>query len=526
MRFGERLSFDFRELLTDASNARDAGALMWALVRELLPQVLVGPGFGATPLLYGMAAAALDEGINLQVLMVRDKRKDRNQKRWVEGNRRTAEGKRAIFVDDFMKAGSALPLVREALQADKVKVDLCAIALFFDMWEPLGSRQVSVSQLPVVSLYTRHDVGLSRDCFDAVPPTMRGAAPDFIPDKPRWWRFELHRSSPRRVKSAPAIVGEGAIVADDRSQLWRHHLQTGEVEWITPSLERPEKGIVQMLQVVDDTVVYGCYDGSLTRLHAATGDVLWRRKIDSSIHATPSIDAQRGTVIVNTEQWNRGKPIGHLQCLDLYSGKLLWRHAHGWWPPGSSLLCADAGLVVAPCNDQTLVAVDRRSGGLVWRVRTKGLVRGRAVLAGHRLLVATELGHLECRHLASGDLCWTVRYGAGLWHQFPQVAAGCVIVMDGKWHVSAFDLDTGALHWVGRLRSPGCWQAVPYGPYLVVLSRQGHLAVFCPRRGIKVWEGRLPGAFHQPPALNNGSLVAASNTAGFMAFDIHPFYDN
>ncbi|WP_219211625.1 outer membrane protein assembly factor BamB family protein [Variovorax boronicumulans] len=527
MRFGkDGLSFDFRELLTDGANARQAGALMWALIRAFQPQVLVGPGFGATPLLYGIAAAALDDGINLQILMVRDQRKDRNQKRWVEGNRRVAEGKRAVFVDDFMKSGSAWPLVQKALSAEKVTLDVHAIALFFDMWEPLGSRQLAISRAPVVSLFTRHDIGLSRDCYDAVPPLMRGEAPAFIADRPRWWRFDLHQSAQYPTKSAPVIVDDGVLVADDRSQLWRHDLKTGEIEWMTPSLERPTKGIVQLPQVVDRTVVFGCYDGTVTRLDVATGEVIWRRKIDSSIHATPSIDAVRRAVTINTEQWNRGQPKGHLQCLDLDTGRLLWRHAHAWWPPGSTLLCAEERLIVAPCNDQTLVAVDATNGALVWQVRTHGIVRGRATQAGAYLLIATERGYLECRSVAGGALHWRARYGKGLWHQFPLVVGDAVIVLDGKWHVSAFDLHTGVLRWLGRLRSPGCWQAVACGPYIVVLSTQGHLAVFCPRREVKVWEGRLPGTFHQPPAVHGGSLVAASNTAGLLAYDIHPFYDN
>ncbi|MBB1599876.1 hypothetical protein A9977_07465 [Variovorax sp. UMC13] len=158
------------------------------------------------------------------------------------------------------------------------------------------------------------------------------------------------------------------LVADDRSQLWRHDLKTGEIEWMTPSLERPTKGIVQLPQVVDRTVVFGCYDGTVTRLDVATGEVIWRRKIDSSIHATPSIDAVRRAVTVNTEQWNRGQPKGHLQCLDLDTGRLLWRHAHAWWPPGSTLLCAEERLIVAPCNDQTLVRA--------WAMATTGSSTG------------------------------------------------------------------------------------------------------------------------------------------------------
>ena len=288
--FTDQLVFDFRRMLTQSGNTAMAGRLMWQLIKRYQPQVLIGPGFGASPLLYSTALAALADGVELQLLMVRDKRKAHNQKRWVEGDHASAAGKRAVMLDDFMKAGSALPLVREALKADSVKLDIVALALFFDMWEPLGSRQISTSQLPVLSLFTRHDIGLSRDCHDAVPPLMKGSAPDFVGDTPRWWRMGLNKSMAYPTKCVPVIADGSVFVADEKSTLWKHDLATGDIRWSVPSLETPQKGIVQKLQHVQGSLVYGCYDGTLTRVDAETGIVQWRWKIDSSIHATPAID--------------------------------------------------------------------------------------------------------------------------------------------------------------------------------------------------------------------------------------------
>ena len=526
IRFDDQLSFDFRELLTDASNLRDAGALMWQLVRRFEPEVLIGPGFGATPLLYATALAALAEGVNLQVLMVRDRRKDHNQKRWVEGHRQSAMSKRAVMIDDFMQAGSALPLVRKALAADKVSLDISAVALFYDMWEPLGSRQISVSQCPVVSLYSRHDVGLSRDSFDAVPPSMAGAAPALIGDSPRWWRFALNRDTGYPTKSAPAISRDSVFVVDDRSQLWRHDLQTGEVQWCVESLAEPYKGVVQLLQVIEGDVVFGCYDGTVTRVDGSTGEVRWRWRIDSSIHATPSVDLSSQRLYINTEQWNEGSPTGHLQCLDWNSGRVLWKHRHGWWPPGSSVVNTSSGLVYAPCNDATLGAWDAATGALRWSVATTGLVRGRPAVCDDKVLVATERGYLHCWSADSGEKLWTVRYGKGLWHQFLQTTPRHVLLMDGKWHFLAFALNTGELAWLTRLRSPGTWMPVRCGRYLVILSRDGHLAVIDPEREVKVWEGSISGSYRQPPAIGQGRLVAASTTDGLMAFEIDPYYEH
>ena len=525
MRFGDQLSFDFRELLTDATNARDAGVLMWELLRDHRPEVLVGPGFGATPLLYGTSLAALADGVNLQVLMVRDQRKGHNQKRWVEGHRPSVRGKRAVVIDDFMKAGSAFPLVQKALAADKIDLDIQCLALFFDMWEPLGSRQISTARCPVLSLFTRHDVGLSRDCFDAAPPLMKGQLPDFIGTDPSWWRFSLNRDTGYPTKCAPAIHHGGAFVADDSSRLWRHDLRTGEVDWCVDSLAQPTKGVVQLLQAAGDSIVYGSYDGTVTRVSASDGEVVWRWRVDSSIHATPWVDLRTRRLFINTEQWNEGRPTGHLQCLHWDTGRPLWKHRHGWWPPGSAAFDSASDLVVAPCNDASLGAWDATTGQLRWSVKTTGLVRGRPAVQGDRVVAATEQGRLHCWDLATGQPAWTVRYGKGLWHQFVQTTERHALVMDGKWHVSAFDLETGELAWLTRLRSAGCWAPVRCGRYFVILSRDGHLAVIDPEQQVKVWEGRIPGAYHQPPAVGEGMLLAASSTAGLLAYQIDPSYE-
>ena len=525
IRFGTQLSFDFRELLTDAANAHDAGVLLWQMIRPLAPQVLVGPGYGATPLLYATALAALADGHGLQVLMVRDQRKDHNKKRWVEGHHESARGKRAVVLDDFMKSGSALPLVERALAADRIPLQVQAVALFFDMWEPLGSRQVSTARYPVLSLFTRHDIGLSRDCYDAVPPLMKGAAPDFIGAEPRWWRFALNRNNGYATKCAPALLDGGVFVADDRSRLWRHDAATGDIAWCVESLAEPKKGVVQLLQAVDGSIVYGCYDGTLTRVRAADGEILWRWRIDSSIHATPWVDLAAGRVYVNTEQWNDGRPCGHLQCLDWHTGRLLWKQRHGWWPPGSAALSGTHDIVVAPCNDGSLGAWRASTGEPLWKRADAGLVRGRALVVGDRVVSASEDGRLHCRDLHTGEALWRTRYGKPLWHQFLQADAGQVLVLDGKWHLSAFDLASGELCWLTRLRSTGCWRPVRCGRHLVVLSREGHLSVIDPRAQVKVWEGRLPGTFEQPPAVGEGLLVAAG-TSGLLAHDIHPSYEH
>jgi outer membrane protein assembly factor BamB/orotate phosphoribosyltransferase len=534
--FSDSVVFDFRLLLTDAYLCEIAGRLLWQLLRPFQPAVLVGPGFGAAPLLYSIAFAALKDKTSLSVLMVRDKRKGHHQKKWVEGQQHPS-GIRAVMIDDFMESGSALPLVERALAADGYELNLTAIGLFFDMWAPLGSRQISVSRFPVVALFSRHDIGLSRDCFDAAPPLMKGSYPDFINAKPLWWKFSLNEKQDYLLKSSPVIGNNALFVADDNCRVWRFNIETGDTQWCYESLSNATKGIVQDLQYAEDSVVFGCYDGTITRLDAVTGSVIWRWRQDSSVHATPALDLANGRLFINTEQWNDGEPCGHLYALDWVTGKALWKLAHPWWPPASPAFDAETNILVAACNDQTLVAVNAEDGATLWSRPTKGLVRGKpAVLAG-RVVVATENGEITCFDIRSGNLLWSRRYGFGAMHQFLQVAStperDVVIVMDAKWHLIAFSLEGGAICWMSRLRSAGTWRAVECGAYLAVLSHDGHLALFDPVKEIKVWESHIGGAYRQPPAIgtfinrvgkSQMVLAAVSNDSGLKVFVVADAY--
>lgn len=530
--FADTLHFDFRLLLTDARCAELAGRLLWQLIRPFSPEVLVGPGFGAMPLLYATALAAFRDNVRLQVLMIRDKRKGHNQKKWVEGWRQP-DNSRAIVLDDFMAGGSAVPLVEEALAADGHVLDIQAVAVFFDMWKPLGSRQISTSRYPVIPLYKRHDIGLSRDCFDAVPPLMKGAYPDFV-GKPSWWRFGLHEKAIDALKSSPVVAENAVFVADDNCRVWRHNAENGDIEWRYDSLSTHRKGIVQQLQYVAEqgassgSLVFGCYDGTVTRLSARTGDVIWRWRQDTNVHATPEIDHTHSRLFINTEHDSKNSPFGHLYALDWKTGKTLWSYQHGWWPPGSPAYDGTTQTVIATCNDQSVVAVDANSGVLRWKKTIRGMVRGKPVTAKGRVFLASEHGKLVSLDIANGETLWERNYGRGEMHLFLKVVGDAIFVLDGRWHFTAFDINTGEIRWLSRLRSTGNWCPVVFGKYLIVLSRDGGLAIFDPQREIKVWEGYIGGQYRQPPAVGRTAignvLAAASNTDGLKVFRIHDFY--
>jgi outer membrane protein assembly factor BamB/orotate phosphoribosyltransferase len=528
MRLDSTMVFNFKDLLSQASLARAAGRALWARIRHFEPEVLVGPGFGGVPLLYATAMAALEQdGVDLALWLVRDQRKAHAGKPWISGPR-FAHTPRAVMLDDFLGRGSAVELVDLATAHEKMPLDLRAIAVLYDSWRWDGSRQLHVSRCPVVSVFRRHDLGLTRDCHDAAPPLMKGAAPPLV-TQPLWSRLDFNGASERARKSSPVIADGALFAADDRSRVWRLDPLTGEAAWCRASQESHDKGIVQRLQHVDASLVYGCYDGTVTRLDAERGDVLWRWKIDRHVHATPEVDLARRCLFVNTEALQDGRPAGRLVAMDWDSGRVLWTFDHAFWAPGTARFDATRNRVLATCNDQSLVCVDADTGLLAWRSSTKGLVRGQPAIVGDALVACSENGWLQAFDLETGAELRSRRCGGGgRIHQFTHSANGMVYVVDDNDHLAVFDATDFRLVWVSTLRSPGTWAPVPFGRFLVVLSAKGHLAVFDDIARRKLWEGRVAGAYAQPPAagiVDGVALLAcASHRDGLGVYRIHDHY--
>jgi len=528
IRLGPTLVFNFKDLLSQASLARAAGRALWARIRHFEPEVLVGPGFGGVPLLYATAMAALEQDqLDLALWLVRDQRKAHAGKPWISGPS-FVHAPRAVMLDDFLGRGTAVELIDQATAQEGKAMDLRAIAVLYDSWRWNGSRRISVSRCPVVAVFRRHDLGLTRDCDDAAPPLMKGAAPPLV-QEPLWSRLDFNGASDRPRKSSPVFAAGALFAADDRSQVWRFDALTGEAVWCRKSQETHEKGIVQNLQHAEGSLVYGSYDGTVTRIDDEHGEILWRWKVDRFVHATPEIDLPRRRLFVNTEALDHDAPSGRLVAMDWDSGRVLWKFDHAFWAPGTARYDALRNRVLATCNDMSLVCVDADTGVLAWRGVTKGLVRGQPAIAGNHLIACTEDGWLQAFDLETGAELRSRRCGGGgKIHQFTHVQDGQVYVMDDNDHLAVFDASDFRLLWVSTLRSPGTWAPVRWGRFAIVLSEKGHLATFDVPTRRKVWEGRVGGQFAQPPAVGSVDgtplLACASHRDGLSAYRINDFY--
>ena len=230
---------------------------------------------------------------------------------------------------------------------------------------------------------------------------------------------------------------------------------------------------------------------------------------------------------INTEQWNGGHPFGHLQAMDWQTGRLLWSHAHAWWPPGSPVFDAARNAVIATCNDHTVICVDADTGSQRWKQATQGMVRGKPAVGWS--------ARLPCHGKKGGCCVSTSKPGENPLEnplrprKRPPVRAGARRRrLRHRWPLALH----GIRHPQRRnpLADPVC-AAPPTGTPCAAATTgycfpgRGNSPCSTLVRELKRWEGSIGGRYRQPPAVGTtryGTLLAAaSNNHGLKSIP-HP----
>jgi eukaryotic-like serine/threonine-protein kinase len=200
--------------------------------------------------------------------------------------------------------------------------------------------------------------------------------------------------------------------------------------------------------VAEGAVFFGCGDGNLYALDAATGALRWKLQTGDVVHASPAY--ADGVVYVGS--WDT-----YLYAVEARSGKEKWRFKSGDDPyihnqvGFQSSPAVVGGVVYVGCRDSNLYAIDAQSGTEKWRVNNQGswvigspaVTQGKVVyatsdsalfhevdaatgkpllkqdvkaytfasptVAGDVVLVGVMNGTLEARDLATGSLLWDYR---------------------------------------------------------------------------------------------------------------------
>lgn len=259
-------------------------------------------------------------------------------------------------------------------------------------------------------------------------------------------------------------TGMGASTATGLPLEWS---DSKNVVWRT---ELPGPGASSPI-VHGDRVYVTCYSGylvpgesggSLNQLrrhllavNLSDGRILWERAVPATLPeeesirehgyaaSTPVADEQRVYVFF-------GK--SGVLAFD-HKGNQLWQadvgsNTHGWGSAASPVLYKDLVLINASVESESLVALNRRNGQLIWRAggikeswNTPLVVKA---VSGRDELIVAVLGHVLAFQPESGEPLWSCQTDIQ-WYMVPSVVAaeGIVYCLGGRSGTAALAVRTG-----------------------------------------------------------------------------------
>lgn len=228
--------------------------------------------------------------------------------------------------------------------------------------------------------------------------------PETIPSGWTGWR------GPQRTAIAPSLPDR---LPETPERVWNR------------TLARPGLGGIA---ATANVVIYGDRDDEDRQdvfqcLNAATGRPRWRITYD----AVGNLDygnSPRATPLIDNERVYLLGAFGHLHCVDLVSGRIIWKRnlvadyqvpkeRLSAWGYCSSPLVVDRRLIVAPgAADASVVALDPATGRELWRSSGEPAGHGSfiaAVVAGESQVIGHDNATLGGWSVASGRRIWTLK---------------------------------------------------------------------------------------------------------------------
>ena len=266
------------------------------------------------------------------------------------------------------------------------------------------------------------------------------------------------RSGPERQESAwPSYLGNprhdaGAqeTLNPDPRPLWRVGVGRG----------------VRGSPALGETIVaVSTADRYVVLIDRASGDVLWRSRVDGTMRAGPLLDVDR--LYLATE----AQPEGRVYAMRLRDGKALWKTNVG---SVAAPLAFDGEALYAGTERGLVLRLEPEHGRVLWRRELEGAVRGGPVITPYGLVVTTTTDMLYLLDRQTGAIRSRLPLpGAVL--ATPASDGRRVYLATTNGAVMAVDLEPLAIRWDRSTGEPVYGAPALVGDTLFVLSRDGRL---------------------------------------------------
>ena len=494
------IMYDTRQALLSGDILYQVGQLMWNKIKKYNPEVIYGTGIGAMNVLLATKIAAEIDGHKLNILFVRDRRKETNRLNIIEGSI-PKKKVNAVVIEDLINSGETIRKCQRILDSEGVELNTVAIATIVDFWRFRGSRRFELMGIPVERLFFRHDLGDTRK------------DPKKTAIKNLKWRNLDNNQWSFGFNTQPLIENDKVYFANDKHKIYCHDVESGEIIWTFQGQKYDQpKGLCPTIETTNQFLFVSSYDGCLYKLNKLTGELIWKKHLDYYIHSSPCIDEINQQVYVGTEGGINNRR-GDIVCLDLNTSQVKWRYQTKHVVAASPSLINN--MVVCGSNDENLYAINNLTGELIWCVNDVGEIKGRVVSIDNIIIACNQSG-VSYGIDFSGKILWKTSIGNSSIHQFLQTNGKLVYFITESF-VVALD-KSGNKIWIRRLRDTGVWNIKLFDDELMVTTKNGHVNILNAITGEKKTHDKFKCNFVCPGDLNQKYIALHSEKDGLFLY--------
>lgn len=356
-----------------------------------------------------------------------------------------------------------------------------------------------------------------------------------LSDAPREaWRIDIGAGSSDNqvILGTPVIDGGSLITIDAEGDVRAFDATTGAGRWSTATRPENERGDAPGggVAIAGGRVFVGTGYAETLALDAATGAVVWRKRVSGPVRGAPTVVDGRVYALTLDNQ---------VIAMSADDGALLWTHRGIIESAGllgaNSVAVAD-GVVVAPYSSGEIYGLRAENGQVVWQeslgaVRALGAlsalsdIRGLPVIDRGVIFAISHAGRLVAVDERTGFRLWE-RDIAGM--QTPMPAGDELYVVTTDARVVALKRDTGLVRWVVQLEryenpedrvDPIAWAGPALaGGRLWLTGSNGEMVALSPTDGTEIGRTGLSGETFLPPVIAGGMMYVLDDRGTLTAY--------
>lgn len=348
------------------------------------------------------------------------------------------------------------------------------------------------------------------------------------------WSRDIGRGSDsdETLLSGPVVAGGIIYAIDTSAVVSAFDAGDGELIWEAETELREERdgGWGGGIAASDGRLFVTTGFADVIALDAITGEEIWRVGVSAPIRSSPTIDNGRVFVLTRSNK---------LIAFSADNGARLWDHS-GFFE-GAGLLGASSpavfgDVVVVTYSSGEIFALNVQTGAPFWSdtlatvrqvdtVSAISDIRGRPVISGGRVYVASHSGRIAAYVLSTSAQLWELNFGSVTQ---PWVAGNYVFVTTLNGEVAAIKADSGLIRWVTRIgefenerRRRGLinWTGpVLAGDRLIVAGSNGEVLSLSPYTGELLGTMRIRGGVSLAPIVVQETLYFLTDSARLFAY--------